>query len=50
MVRCASGVTRIRQRAVAGPEVAGAVSNDTPIDFRSWLNTAPSWSFFTLPK
>jgi len=49
MVRCASGVTMIRQRAVEGPLVACGVSNDTPIDFRSWPNTLPSWSCFTLP-
>ena len=49
MVRCASGVTRIRQRAVAGPDVALLVSNDTPSDFRSWPNTWPSWSSRTLP-
>jgi hypothetical protein len=30
MVRCASGVTTIRQRAVAGPAVAKAVSKVTP--------------------
>ena len=30
IVRCASGVTRIRQRPVGGPPISGGVSNRTP--------------------
>ena len=36
MVRCASGVTRIRQRAVAGPAAAAGVGKATPAAVMSW--------------
>ena len=49
MVRCASGVTRMRQRAVAGPSVSGGVAKCTPKARRSWAKTWPSSSFRTLP-
>ena len=49
MVRWPSGVTLIRQRAVAAPPTSGAVSKCTPMAFMSWANTSPSWSPATLP-
>ena len=49
IVRSASGVTRIRQRAVGGPSVAASTSNSTPEARMSWANTSPSWSALTLP-
>ncbi len=49
MVRCASGVTRTRQRAVGGPSVAGGETNSTPMALMSWAKTSPSWSSRTLP-
>ena len=36
MVRCASGVTRIRQRAVGGPSVPAGTSKSTPTARMSW--------------
>ena len=36
MVRCASGVTRIRQRAVGGPSSRGGVRKSTPAARMSW--------------
>ena len=49
MVRCASAVTRIRQRPVPGPLSAGGVSKCTPSDLMSRANAAPSASSRTLP-
>ncbi len=50
MERAASGVTRIIERPVAGPLVAGWVSKVTPVARISWVKIAPSWSSRTLPK
>ncbi len=44
-----SGVTRTKQRAVAGPSVAGAVPKATPTAFKSCANRRPSSSSRTLP-
>ena len=49
MERLASGVTLIRQRAVAGPSLSGGVSKDTPIALMSWRKISPNWSSATLP-
>ena len=49
MVRSASGVTWIRQRAVGGPSGAGGTSKATPVARMSCTNTSPSWSSRTLP-
>ena len=49
MVRWASGVTRIRQRAVASPLAEGVVLKRTPWARMSWAKTRPSSSSRTLP-
>ena len=50
IVRCPSGVTRIRQRAVGARRRSGADGKCTPAARMSWPNTAPSWSSATLPR
>ena len=49
IVRSASGVTTISDRAVGGPSDAGATVKSTPTARMSWTYTAPSWSSRTLP-
>ena len=49
MVRCASGVTRIRQRPVGAPSASAGVSKATPSERISCANTSPSWSCATCP-
>jgi hypothetical protein len=49
MVRCASGVTMMRQRPVGTPIIDGTPAKPTPTARRSWPNTSPSESSATLP-
>ena len=49
IVRCASGVTRMRQRPVGTSASRGGVANSTPSALMSWANTSPSWSSATWP-
>ena len=49
IVRWASGVTMMSDRAVGGPWVAGGTSKSTPAALMSWVKTLPSWSSRTLP-
>ena len=49
IVRLASGVTRIIDRAVGGPSDAGGTEKSTPTARMSCVNTAPSWSARTFP-
>ena len=44
IVRCASGVTRIRQHAGGADVASRGVSNSTPRLRMSWAKIAPSWS------
>src|SRR5882757_8313360 len=48
-VRWASGVTKIRQRAVGVADLALAVSKITPLAWISWGKMPPNWSLPILP-
>ncbi len=49
MVRCASGVTMMRQRPLGSPSTAGLATNSTPAARMSWPNTVPRSSSATRP-
>ena len=49
MVRSPSGVTMMKDLAVAGPDIAGTVSKSTPKARIFWAKSSPSVSFRTLP-
>ena len=49
IVRWPSGVTMMRQRAVAGPSVACAIGKSTPARWMSVVKRPPSASSRTLP-